>query len=167
MPTPKQIDKLLQERYYLSTETTWEQVAERISKLHPPILDYIKNKEFIPSSPTIMNANTDGERYGTLSSCFPMKIEDSIDGIMDTMKEIAQVTKMGGGCGLMFDNIRGANEMIGSVGKNSGDFKGCLSYDNETACNNGLDEIGIPCSWDPDSGSCFKDANMNLVNDDD
>jgi len=120
MPTPKQIDKLLQERYYLSTETTWEQVAERISKLHPPILDYIKNKEFIPSSPTIMNANTDGERYGTLSSCFPMKIEDSIDGIMDTMKEIAQVTKMGGGCGLMFDNIRGANEMISSVGKNSG-----------------------------------------------
>ena len=42
---------------------------------------------FIPSSPTLMNANTDGKRIGTLSSCFIIGIEDSIEGIMDTMKD--------------------------------------------------------------------------------
>lgn len=91
------IQKLLKKRYYLKDETTWDDIARRVSAIYPPIYEFIKNKDFIPSSPTLMNANTNGERIGTLSSCFTMGIEDSIEGIFDSIKEAAIVTKASGG----------------------------------------------------------------------
>ena len=92
----KDILKLLQDRYFLKNETTWEQLAERVGAIYPEITQDIKDMKFIPGSPFLMNANTKGERKGTLSSCFPMNIEDSIISIMDSMKEAAEVTRMGG-----------------------------------------------------------------------
>jgi len=113
--------KILKDRYFLSTESAWEDIAKRVSEIYPPIFDYINNMEFIPSSPTLMNANTKGERKGTLSSCFPMgKIDDSINGIFDAVKECAEVTKMGGGVGYDFSTLRSSQEGIKGIGgKNS------------------------------------------------
>lgn len=113
------IQKLLRERYYLDTENTWEDLATRVSAIYPPALEYIKDKTFIPSSPTLMNANTNGKRLGTLSSCFPMNIEDSIEGIYEALKECAIVTKYGGGIGINFGELRSSSEVIETLGRKS------------------------------------------------
>jgi len=117
------IQKLLKDRYFLSTETTWEDIAIRVGKLYEPITQDIIDMNFIPSSPTLMNANTKGERIGTLSSCFPMGIEeDSLEGIFDSIKECALVTKAGGGVGIDASVLRGSCEGIKTAGgrKSSG-----------------------------------------------
>ncbi len=113
------IQKLLSERYLLPTEKTWEELATRVSTIYPPILEDIKNKNFIPSSPTLMNANTNGQRKGTLSSCFTMNIDDSIDDIFDALKEGAIVTKASGGVGYVFSKLRGSSENIKSINRQS------------------------------------------------
>jgi len=116
------IYKLLQERYFLKDEKEWDDIAKRVSKIYEPIYEYIRDMYFIPSSPTLMNANTNGERKGTLSSCFPMGIEDSMEGIFESVKECALVTKASGGCGYVFSELRGSNECVKGIGdkKSSG-----------------------------------------------
>lgn len=116
----KHIENILAERYYLKNESSWGQLAARVSSIYPPMLESITNRVFIPSTPTLMNLNTKGERYGTLSSCFILEIEDSLDNIMDSMKEAAIVTKMSGGVGYEWSNLRGSNENVKSIGANSG-----------------------------------------------
>lgn len=115
----KGVQKLLQDRYYLDNESNWEQLAKRVGSIDEPITSYIENMEFIPSTPTLMNANTKGERLGTLSSCFPMGLEDSMDGIFNSLKECATVTKYGGGVGYDFSSLRGKNEIIESINRYS------------------------------------------------
>lgn len=105
------INKLLRDRYFLPEEETWEQLAERVGGIYPDITDDIKAMKFIPSSPTLMNGNTK-RRRGTLSSCFPMSIDDSIEDIFDALKEGAIVTKYGGGVGYDFSVLRGSKEII-------------------------------------------------------
>lgn len=115
------IQKLLKERYYLDNENNWDDIAKRVSVIYPKIYNHIKEKEFIPSTPTLMNANTKGKRLGTLSSCFTMGIDDSIEGIFESIKESAIVTKYGGGVGFDFSSLRSSIEDIKSIdAKSSG-----------------------------------------------
>ena len=113
------IIELLRKRYFLSHEKTWEDIAKRVAKIYPSTENAILNMDFIPSSPTLMNACTGGERKGTLSSCFPMGIEDSIEGIYEALKESAIVTKFGGGVGYNFSTLRSSNENIKSLNRSS------------------------------------------------
>ena len=65
--------------------------------------------EFVPNSPTLMNAGIqqpDGQGTGTLSACFVMSLEDTMEGIMTTAKEMAMVQKFGGGTGFALSPIR-------------------------------------------------------------
>ena len=65
--------------------------------------------EFLPNSPTLMNAGIsqeDGSGTGTLSACFVMGLEDTMEGIMTTAKEMALVQKFGGGTGFALSEIR-------------------------------------------------------------
>ena len=123
----KAIEKLLKERYYLKNETCWDDIAKRVSVIYPEIYEDIRDMRFIPSSPTLMNCNTRGERIGTLSSCFPMNIDDSIEGIFDALKEAAIVTKYGGGIGYDFSALRSSYENIESIKRVS---SGPLSFVN-------------------------------------
>ena len=71
--------------------------------------DVMARLEFVPNSPTLMNAGIqqdDGSGSGTLSACFVMGLEDSMDGIMTTAKEMAMVQKFGGGTGFALSPIR-------------------------------------------------------------
>jgi len=113
------IQKLLKERYYLEHENTWEDIALRVSSIYPPAFELINNKEFIPSTPTLMNANTQGLRKGTLSSCFTMDIHDSISGIFDALKEGALVSKAAGGVGYVFSKLRSSREEIKTIKRTS------------------------------------------------
>jgi len=83
------------------------------------------------ATPTLFNAGT---RHQQLSSCFLVAMqEDSIEGIFDTLKDCALISKWAGGIGIHIHNIRASNTAIhGTNGKSNG-LVPMIRVFNETA----------------------------------
>jgi ribonucleoside-diphosphate reductase alpha subunit len=66
--------------------------------------DLMSQKYFTHATPTLFNAGTNNPQ---MSSCFLVAMkEDSIDGIYETLKECAHISKWSGGIGIHCSNIR-------------------------------------------------------------
>jgi ribonucleoside-diphosphate reductase alpha subunit len=81
--------------------------------------DLMSLKYFTHATPTLFNAGTPRSQ---LSSCYLVGMErDSIEGIFDTLKECAIISKYAGGVGLHVHNIRAAGSLIrGTAGTSNG-----------------------------------------------
>ena len=102
------------------------------------ILDYIQNtydamsqKYMTHATPTLFNAATPRPQ---LSSCYLIAMEnDSIDGIFDTLKDCAKISKHAGGIGLHIHNIRASGSHIRGTNGSSNGIVPMLRVFNNTA----------------------------------
>ena len=127
-----QAETVAQSRYYLknndneiveSADEMFKRVGIAISKIDTyygridadaslTAIDFItmmSELKFLPNSPTLMNAGTN---QGTLSACFVLPLEDSMEAIMKTAHDIAMVQKFGGGTGFALSKLRPRGDRI-------------------------------------------------------
>ena len=93
--------------------------------------DLMSQKYFVHATPTLFNAGTPRPQ---LSSCYLIAMEsDSIEGIFNTVKECAQISKWSGGIGLHVHNIRSSGSHIRGTNGVSNGLIPMLGVFNKTA----------------------------------
>jgi len=100
---------------------------ERIKETY----NLMSQKYFTHATPTLFNAGTPKPQ---LSSCFLLAMEsDSIDGIFNTLKECAVISKYAGGIGLHIHNVRATGSHIRGTNGTSNGIIPMLRVFNNTA----------------------------------
>lgn len=93
--------------------------------------NYMSEKAFTHASPTLFNAGTPNPQ---MSSCFLVSMkDDSIEGIYDTLKTCAMISKTAGGIGLNIHNIRATGSYIAGTNGVSNGIVPMLRVFNNTA----------------------------------
>lgn len=105
----------------------WGDNVERVVETY----NLMSSKYFTHASPTLFNAGTP---QAQLSSCFLVDMkDDSIEGIYDTLKTCAMISKMAGGIGLNIHRIRATGSYIAGTNGTSNGIIPMLRVYNNTA----------------------------------
>lgn len=93
--------------------------------------EHMSQKYFTHATPTLFNAGTP---HPQLSSCYLISMEeDSIDGIFNTLKDCALISKWAGGIGLHIHNVRATGSHIRGTNGVSNGIVPMLKVFNNTA----------------------------------
>ena len=95
-----------------SAEVLWGESKESIEEKAEEFYRLLISKEFLPNSPTLMNAGTGNSLQ--YSGCFVLPIEDSLVGIFDAIKYQALIHQTGGGTGFSFSKLRPRGSIVKS-----------------------------------------------------
>jgi ribonucleoside-diphosphate reductase alpha chain len=112
-----------QENIIESPTKLFERVAKAIAKVDGDYGDdaleskkvfyeMMAKLEFIPNTPTLFNAGTP---LGQLAACFVLPVEDSLESIFTTVKNMALIEQTGGGVGFDFSKLRPRGDIVRST----------------------------------------------------
>lgn len=105
----------------------WGDDWENVQKTY----DMLSEGYFTHATPTLFNAGT---RRSQLASCFLIGNKgDSIEGLFDTVKDIAQISKWAGGVGLHVHDVRAKGSFIKGTGGKSDGLVPMMKTYNEVA----------------------------------
>ncbi len=119
--TPKQMVRRIAHNI-AQAEYNYGASEEQVREVEETYFDLIANLDFLPNTPTIMNAGT---KIQQLSACFVLPVDDSMEGIFQSIKDTALIHKSGGGTGFSFSRLRPKNDLVRST---SGVASGPVSF---------------------------------------
>ena len=113
--------------YMRTALQVWGENIEKVVKTYNELSEGF----YTHATPTLFNSGTGRPQ---LSSCFLLDTEsDSIDGIFNTLKEAAQISKNAGGIGISFNKVRSKGTYIAGTNGTSNGIIPFLKIYNETA----------------------------------